>query len=259
MIVDCHTHLKFPQNEIDIAEHLDACEKVDTCIILASFQDDLAGSNKAVSKFVNQYRKMTGFGVANPIDDKINRKSIMAFTRDMNLKGIVLYCAENNFHPAHSQAMLLYELAEEHGLPVFFHNAVRMSSEAALEYTQPYQLDEIARKFPSLKIIVGNMGLPFLQQTLYLIAKHENVYADLSISPKKAWEVFNIVLSTYEAEVMDKLFFGSNYPLTLPGNCIETLLGFNKLMAEANLPTVPRERIRNVIERDTLALLGIIS
>ena len=259
MIVDCHTHLKFPLNEIDIAEHLDACEKVDACIVLASFQDDLAESNKAVSKLVNQCRKMTGFRVVDPVDDKINRKSVTAYTLDMKLKGIVIYCAENNFHPAHSRAMRLYELAEELKLPIFFHNAVRLSSEAALEYTQPYLLDEIARTFPTLKIIVGSMGLPFIQQTLYLIAKHENVYADLSIAPNKVWEVFNIVLNAYEAEVMDKLFFGSNYPLALPGNCIEALLGFNKLMAEANLPTVPRERIRNVIERDTLALLGINS
>ena len=32
---------------------------------------------------------------------------------------------------------------------------------------------------------------------------------------------------------------------------------FNKLMGDANLPTVPRGEIRNIIERDTLQLLGI--
>jgi hypothetical protein len=38
---------------------------------------------------------------------------------------------------------------------------------------------------------------------------------------------------------------------------METLLGFNMLLADTNLPTVPRGNIRNVIERDTLQLLGI--
>jgi predicted TIM-barrel fold metal-dependent hydrolase len=56
---------------------------------------------------------------------------------------------------------------------------------------------------------------------------------------------------------MDKLLFGSGYPFSKPANCIETLLGFNKLLTEASLPTVPREEIRAIIERDTFALLGI--
>ncbi|RKY06921.1 MAG: amidohydrolase, partial [Planctomycetota bacterium] len=122
---------------------------------------------------------------------------------------------------------------------------------------QPYLLDEVARKFGSLKIIIGSMGVPFVPQTICMLAKHENVYADLTISPEKVWQIYNIVVSAHEAGVMDKLLFGSGYPLARADNCIETLLGFNKLLADTNLPTVPREQIRGIIERDTLALLGI--
>jgi hypothetical protein len=56
---------------------------------------------------------------------------------------------------------------------------------------------------------------------------------------------------------MDKLLFGSGFPSGNAGQCIETLLGFNMLLADTNLPTVPRGSIRNVIERNTLELLGI--
>jgi hypothetical protein len=41
------------------------------------------------------------------------------------------------------------------------------------------------------------------------------------------------------------------------GECIETLLGFKMLLADTNLPTVPRGNIQSIIERDTLELLGI--
>jgi predicted TIM-barrel fold metal-dependent hydrolase len=47
-----------------------------------------------------------------------------------------------------------------------------------LDYAQPWLLDEIARSFPQLRIIVGRIGLPFFHQTLCLLGKHENVYAD---------------------------------------------------------------------------------
>jgi len=56
---------------------------------------------------------------------------------------------------------------------------------------------------------------------------------------------------------MDKLLFGSGFPLSNAGECIETLLGFNMLLSDTKLPTVPRGSIRNVIERDSLELLGI--
>jgi hypothetical protein len=56
---------------------------------------------------------------------------------------------------------------------------------------------------------------------------------------------------------MDKLLFGSGFPSGNAGQCIETLLGFNMLLADTNLPAVPRGSIRNIIERDTLELLGI--
>ena len=75
--------------------------------------------------------------------------------------------------------------------------------------------------------------------------------------PSSIWQIYNTVVAAHEHGVMDKLLFGSGFPLSTAGQCIETLLGFNMLLADTNLPTVPRDRIRKIIERDTLKLLGI--
>jgi hypothetical protein len=69
--------------------------------------------------------------------------------------------------------------------------------------------------------------------------------------------VYNTVITAHEAGIMDKLLFGSGYPICKPDTCIEALLGFNMLLADTNLPSVPREEIRNVVERDTITLLGV--
>ena len=108
-----------------------------------------------------------------------------------------------------------------------------------------------------LKIVVGSMGRPFIEQTIGLVEKHKNVYADITMSPKRVWQVYTTILSAYEREVMDKLFYGSGFPLGSPEAYIEALLGFNRLLAGTNLPVVPREVIRGVIERDTIELLGL--
>ncbi len=139
----------------------------------------------------------------------------------------------------------------------FFHNGPVLGCDAVLEYAQPILLDEIARRFGTLKIIIGDMGVPFVEQTLAMVSKHPNVYADLTINKDRIWQVYNIVVAAHEKDVMDKLFFGSGFPHGRADENIEMLLGFNKLLGDTNLPTVPRGDIRNIVERDSLSLLGI--
>ena len=260
MIVDCHTHISSADDEISLAGHPAATETdtVDVCIVLAAADKSSQETNKALSEYVSKYEEKTiGFALVEPTRDNISIKNLSVLAEKMGLAGTVLYCSEFGFHPAHSRAMRFYESAEELGLPVFFHNDFGSISGAVLDYAQPYLLDEVARTFPKLKIVVGTMGVPFVEQTLSMAAKHKNVYADLTVNPGRVWQIYNMVVAAYEQGVMDKLLFGSGYPEGKAEECIETLLGFNKLLGDTNLPVVPRGNIRNIIERNTLELLGI--
>ncbi|MHC4476502.1 MAG: amidohydrolase family protein [Planctomycetota bacterium] len=258
MIVDCHTHIGSAAGDAEKAEHFTATETVDVCVVLAAAEESSGPVNKIVSEYAGKHQaKMLGFGLVDPTKDKIGSKSLAALKEKLGLKGVVLYCSSNGFHPAHSRSMRFYESAQELGLPVFFHNGGPFCASAVLDYAQPYLLDEVARRFPGLRMVIGTMGAPFVDQTLSMLAKHENVYADLTINPSNVWQVYNMVVSAHEYGVMDKLLFGSGFPFAQPGECIETLLGFNKLLADTNLPTVPRGSIKNVIERDAVAALGI--
>ncbi|AQT69328.1 putative metal-dependent hydrolase of the TIM-barrel fold protein [Anaerohalosphaera lusitana] len=257
MITDCHTHIANPTNKAEIEGHLEACSSADACIVLGSVENSIPDYNKQLGEYCKSHKKMTGFGVINPVEDPVKSRAVKNRIRDAGLAGIVLYCSEHRFHPAHSRAMRLYEAAEKLNLPVFFHNSAPYSSGAIMDYGRTFLLDEIARRFPSLKIIIGGMGVPFASETICMISKHDNVFADLTFRPNRVWEVYNLVVTAYEADVMDKLLFGSGYPLSGVNECVETLLGFNRLMADTHLPVVPRQELRNIIERDAFALLGL--
>jgi predicted TIM-barrel fold metal-dependent hydrolase len=258
MIVDCHTHIR-NLNDKEVSDHLAAAETVDACIVLGTSGGPHAQTNRQVAEHVRRHAdRMVGFAVVDPTVDTFNDKTMAGLTEQLGFKGFVLYCAKSGFHPTHSQAMRFYEAAQEAGLPIFFHNSGHtLNAEAVLEYSQPLLLDEVARTFPKLRIIIGSMGVPFVDQTLAMLSKHENVFADLTIRPGKVWQTYNIVIAAHEWGAMDKLVFGSGYPRHSAGECIETLLGFNMLLSDTKLPTVPRASIRNVIERDSLGLLGI--
>ncbi|HPC64088.1 MAG TPA: amidohydrolase family protein [Anaerohalosphaeraceae bacterium] len=257
MIIDCHTHLYSSQRGNLAQEHLEICQRLDGCFVMAGLSDDRQSVNQDLVDYVSGSSKAYGFATYNPVQDDVSLKGVRKATRDRGLCGVVFYCAENAFHPAHSRAMQFYEAAEELGLIVFFHNCPPYSPQSVLDFAQPWLLDEVARRFPNLKIIIGRMGMPFYWQTEGLLAKHKNIYADLSVHPQRIWQTYNLVLSAYEAGIMDKLLFGSGFPFARPDACIETLLGFNRLLADTHLPQVPREKLRSIVERDTLKLFGL--
>ncbi|MHC4758403.1 MAG: amidohydrolase family protein, partial [Planctomycetota bacterium] len=205
MIVDCHTHIQSPSIEIDKSEHLAAAEPVDICIVLAAGSGQAKDINKAISEYVSIHQaKMVGFAFIQPAQDPVDTDAIKYIKEKLALKGAVLYCSQCGFHPVHSKAMQFYETAQEMQMPVFFHNDLSTQS-SVLNYAQPVLLDEVALSFPDLKIIVGNMGMPFIEQTLALLQKHNNVYADLTLMPERVWQVYNTVVSAHECGVMEKL------------------------------------------------------
>lgn len=258
MIIDGHTHIGFKASLPEEIKHGEAVECVDLCIVLAGPDGVSEDVNSHLADYVyKNSSKMIGFGVVDPVKDKIKSGKIEPMQEKFGLKGIVLHCSESGFHPAHSKAMQLYGIAEEKKLPIFFHNGGRLSREAVLDYAQPYLLDEVAREFRELKMVIGTMGFPFVDQTLQMLAKHENVYADLSINPESVWQVYNTVASAKEYGVMDKLLFGSGYPANNSKSCVETLFGFNRLFVNTDMPAVPRSEIQAIIERNTLEVLGI--
>jgi predicted TIM-barrel fold metal-dependent hydrolase len=259
MIIDCHTHVDPNAEDAAQTAHLMAVEMVDACLVLACPGPNRQEVNERLARYVNAHKeKMIGFALVEPTEDNVTDKTLRTVTEKMGLSGVVLYCAVYGFHPMHSRAVRFYEAAQEMGLPVFFHNAdLDPSSQGALAYVQPYLLDEVARAFPKLKIVIGGMGVPFVDQSLAVLARHQNVYADLTIKPNKVWQTYNMVVAAHEYGVMEKLVFGSGFPSGNAADCIETLLGFNMLLADTNLPTVPRSSISNVVERNALDVLGI--
>ncbi len=257
MIVDCHTHLGCEVADVSFGQHSQACKDVDVCFVLAGCGKQPEQANDDLADYVRTNSKAIGFAILNPLSDSIVRvKDLKSRVLDRQLRGAVLYCAEDRFHPSHSRAMRLYEAAEQLNIPIFFHNCPPYSPQAAMEFAQPCQIDEIATTFPKLNIILGRVGDPFVEQTFCLLGKHDRVFGDLTIIPHKIWSVYNLVLGAYEAGVMDKLLFGSGFPYTTPQACIETLLGFNKILSDTHLPQVPREKLRSIVERDSMSLLG---
>jgi hypothetical protein len=101
------------------------------------------------------------------------------------------------------------------------------------------------------------MGQPWIDETICMLGKHPNVYADVSGLLMRPWQAYNVLVRAYEHQVIDKLLFGSDFPHMSVPDCIEALYSVNQIARGTNMPTVPREALRGIVERDTLSLLGL--
>jgi predicted TIM-barrel fold metal-dependent hydrolase len=153
--------------------------------------------------------------------------------------------------------MAVYGAAEELNMPVLFHPGGTYTEQSKMEFGRPVLLDEVARTFPRLRIVLAQLGQPWVDETICLLGKHANVYADVSGLLRRPWQAYNALVSCFQYGVIDKLLFGSDFPYTDAAECIEALYSLNQIAQGTNLPVVPREALRGIVERDTLTLLGL--
>lgn len=240
--------------------HTAACEPVDVTIVLGFTAHRLAAeiSNDAVAQYVSQNpKRLVGLAGIDPTDPKEAIAELKRAREELGMPGLAVAPAAQGFHPTNSQAMLVYAAAAERNMPVIFHTGVFPASETMLEFARPVLLDEVAREFPDWPIVIAHLGFPWVNETIELLAKHRHVYGEISWMLHQPWQAYQTLLSAYQYGVMDKLLFGSGFPQSTAAECIEALYSINHLCQGTNLPTIPREQLRGIVERDSLSLLGI--
>ena len=215
--------------------------------------------NQIISKYLKSSpERLFGFAGIDPYDcDAV--PEMRRLHEEDDFVGFTLSPACQAFHPCDTRAMRLYELAQEKNMPVYFLYGMRLPETAYMEYAQPLAIDEIARSFPSLKIIISHMGFPWVEQTISLLAKHPNIYADVAGLSSSPWLAYRSLELAYECRVIERLFFASDFPNDTVKNAVEALFNLNKITLDSVLPAVPREQLRGIVERDTPKILGLSS
>ncbi|CAA9374995.1 MAG: hypothetical protein AVDCRST_MAG64-233 [uncultured Phycisphaerae bacterium] len=214
--------------------------------------------NRFVAAYVSRFpQKLIGFAGIDPTDEAAVEE-VQVARNELKLRGVTVSPANQDFHPSDSRAMDVYAECERLGMPVLFHPSGQFTERSKLEYGRPYLLDEVARSFPKLRMVIAQVGQPWVEETIVMLGKHPHVMADVSGLLGRPWQAYNALVSAYQAGVIDKLLFGSDFPYTGAAECIEALYSINQIAQGTNLPVVPREMLRGIVERDALSLLGLV-
>ncbi len=281
MIIDLHTHIwtsldqlggeiasRIRESQLTNGDSFEASivahDRAMTCVdgsVIWGFRSDLLQANvpnELIADFVAKAPKYRiGIAGIDPLADDANDQLDAAI--DLGLVGITVSPACQGFHPAHSSAMRIYERCQALSLPIFVAMLHPLTPSAMLEFGRPMLWDEVARSYPQLPIVLSHLGYPWVDEALLLLSKHDNMFADTSGLTRQPLQLYNALLDAMSLGVIPKLMFGSGFPYDTPAKAIETMYRINSHTLGTQSPTIPRSQLRAIVERDSLACLGIES
>ena len=177
--------------------------------------------------------------------------------KELGLVGVNISPSAQGFHPTHSTAMRFYDRCANENLPIFVARPGIFTPGMILEYDRPAPWDEVARSFPALKIVLSEIGSPWIDETIALLSKHSGIYADTSAIASQSWRLYTSLLQAHEVGVLDKIFFASGFPFGSPAAAVEAIYSLNSYALGTNLPSIPRAALRLIVERNPITTLGM--
>lgn len=213
--------------------------------------------NDATATFVRAFPdKLIGFMALHPFDADVMDEFERCRT-ELGMKGVKLGANYQVFDPLETRALAIYEAAQKHNLPVLFHQGTSPVRSAPIRYAHPLVTDEIAIRYPDLKIIMAHLGHPWQVDTAVVVRKHPNVYADMSANFYRPYSFWEQMVKAIEWNITDKILFGTDFPVTNMQESIDAFRNINSIVEGTRLPRIPEEVIETIIHRDSLGLLGL--
>lgn len=272
---DVHTHVWAPEHvsaaflsdlvrawpeaaELDAGydAHARHAEQVGRSVVLA-FDAPHAGL-VVPDEFVAEYvardpSRLVGFSSVDPSrPDAVAR--LERGVRELGLRGLKLAPTYQNVDPLSPAALDVFAAADELDLPVLIHQGVTFIRNSVMAYALPRQIDEIALRFPRLRIVIAHMGHPWTAECVAVIRKHPNVYADVSALAPRPILFRNALVEAGEYRAADKLLFGTDWPFST----VETQAGLLACWRDDDRePDVLRSTAAAVLSTDPLEALGL--
>jgi predicted TIM-barrel fold metal-dependent hydrolase len=279
MIVDVHTHVgEYPEHiseqfasEAEAAwpgaqlggslddHYRDALADVDRAIVLA-FNAPEAGfvvPNDYVASYVaRDPSRLVGFGSVDPSDrgaiDELERMK-----HDLGLAGCKMGPIYQNVDPLSRDFLRICEALQRLELPMLIHQGTTFARAGSLLQARPLLLDEIALRYPRLKIIIAHVGHPWVDDAIAVVRRHPFVFADISALVTRPWQLYQTLLGAAEYRVEHKLLFGTDYPFFSAKQTIDGLRAVTGKAFGASMPVVSEQVVEDIIHRPSFELLGI--
>lgn len=180
-------------------------------------------SNEEIRKIVDSAPDFyIGFASVDPRMDHAAENLEYAFNV-LKLSGLKINTAKLHIYPNDGRLWKLYEVCRTYHKPIIFHAGVSLETNAMSKFARPVEFEEVAIRFPDVKICLAHFGWPWVEETASLLIRFPNVYTNTAMmymdGPQQLFEkVFHVDLGKYwlDHNFADKVMFGSDSPRIRP-------------------------------------------
>lgn len=163
-----------------------------------------------------------GFASVDP--NREDALEVLRYAFDtLKLRGLKLHPAKQKFYPGDPKMFPIYEECLKRNLPITFHCGMSWQPNTYMKYCHPTEFEEVAIRYPALRINLAHFGFPWTVETAAIILKYPNVYADTAgcymDCPEQFFEtIFKQQMGPLwvEHNIREKILFGSNSPRFRP-------------------------------------------
>ena len=276
LILDVHTHAmatehwgleweknwepvyRAPAHATTVEAYDQAMAGVDTTFVfgLRATRAGVATPHDWIADFVQKsITNCVGFMALDPSDDDVLEQ--LRYGVQLGLRGIKLYPVLAHFDPRDEAFDPFYRAATDAGLIVLWHMGATPSPEGRLDVSQPLVVDEVARRHPGLTQIIAHMGHPWQRDTMVVIRKNRRVFSDVSACWARPADGHRALIRAQEWGVVEKLLFGSDYPIWTPADAISGLRSLAEIESPTGAPTLNQETLDWILTGDQRPALGI--
>jgi uncharacterized protein len=132
-------------------------------------------------------------------------------------------------------------------MPLLVHQGTTFPRRAPLKWANPVLLEDVAISFPELRIIIAHLGHPWEAETVAVIRKQPNVFADVSALHFRPWRFWQAMVTAMEYGVLGKVLLASDYPSSTITQTIAGLREVNAIVDGTPLPRIPEGAIDAII------------
>ena len=177
--------------------------------------------NEEVLAIVRQYPDlfvgMASVDLRKPVDAV---KELRTYVQKYGFKGLRIIQWLWELPPTHPLFYPLYTACVELDVPVCLQVGLTGPLQSS-ECGRPLHIERVALDFPELRIVCGHIGAPWQNEMIAFATKFSNVYIDTSAYKPKRYPPE--LVAYMKGHGKRKVLFGSNYPMLMPGVCLDEL------------------------------------
>lgn len=229
-------------------------------VVVAAFRSERMGLHVPVDALARRIgedpARLVGFGAIDPLAASLDAD--LARLAELHIAGIVISPADQGCRPTHHRCRYVLEWAAARGVPVLVSNPGLLDPRSIMEFARPSLFDEACRELPALRLILGDLGHAWRDEALLMCARHERVFAEISTVVTRPAALAAMLTEAHEIGVSRKIFFASGSPACCARRAAEAIYALAGFGREGSPRCcAPRSVLREIIERDSLASVGI--